>query len=554
MKKVLALVLSALMLASVIAVIVAVPAAAVDGDWLVYSDPGEFYPDFDPAEDDLNPVPGYSYVPGEGLVVTPADWRDFTPKIGLSTRNKVDLKEGVYVLYRIDDFTYANDKWFSIGICDKQYINVGSTNHEKYGDRMSTLIRPDDNGKINGITWYTGNFTGSGSSNMTYDDSKKYDANGKPLLELVVTWDGSSYKVTINGAEAPQKTIDYLNEKYGGAESSAYLTLNLHNGNNGGTAAVTVMKFGKTAATATIPQGDDSALKRDSYIDIAEIADPSTVEANKPALLMNGSREASDSKGTTRNAGLTSLTPENYIHYKSDRANLEISFSPKYEKSYDIDDFPVIVVLTKNLCTCGESLADCIAIETANMYIMTGEYTSADDNHRLNMIDICDEPIVRGENSYLYFYVDTSDVEWLGWDAEGRFNGLRFDIKQINTTVPGMNEFDICFTALFRSLEEAEVYINEFIGPEELPPENTEDTDPPENTETQEPGNVETNPPVDNPGPDNGNKPGDDKPTDDKPADDNASSGGCFSSAGFGVIAMITLAGGASFIAFKKRK
>ena len=100
--------------------------------------------------------------------------------------------------------------------------------------------------------------------------------------------------------------------------------------------------------------------------------------------------------------------------------------------------------------------------------------------------------------------------------------------------------------------EESEVYINEFIGPEELPPENTDETDPPENTETQDPGNVETNPPVDNPG--TGNKPGDDKPTDKPTGDDNASSGGCFSSAGFGVIAMITLAGGASFIAFKKRK
>ena len=551
MKKLFAIILSAVMLLSV-AVVLAVPASAVDGDWIVYGSSSEYYPDFDPVEDDEVPIPGYSYVPGEGLVVTPADWRDFEPNVGLSTRNKVHLKEGVYLKIRIDDFTYSGDKWFTLSISDTQYLSVGSTNVEKYGERLSALMRPSDEGKINAISWYSGNFNGSGSNTMTYDDSKRYD-NGKPVFELVVTWNGSSYDVKINGTSAPEAAITWMNEKYG-TNDEAYINFNTHHTNLGGTTAFTVQKFGQTEASATIPQGDDYATKRDRYKTIAEIANPDDVPVNTPAILMNGSREASHSKGTTKNSGLTSLTPENYIHYKSDRANLEIGFVPKYEVSYDIDDFPIIVVLTRNLCTCGESLADCFAVETANMYIMTGGFVAADDDHRVQTIDICDEPIVRGNNSYLYFWVDTSDTEWLGWDAEGRFNGARFDIKSINTSVPGMNEFDICFMALFRSLDEAEAYIYDFVGPEQTTPENPDNPDNPDNPgedSESEPApdesEIETDPQPDfNPGPEE---------SESKDADDgDTTSAGCFANAGFGLIAMISLACGAGFVVFKKRR
>ena len=553
MKKFLALILSAAMLLS-FAVILSVPAAAVDGDWIVYGDPGEYYPDFDPVEDDYVPIPGYSYVSGQGLVVTPADWKDFGPKIGLSTRNKVHLKDGVYVLIRIDDFTYAGDIWFTYSISETQYLNVGSTNTEKYGERMSALVRPNADAKISSAQWGIKNWRSQGHTNMTYGDDKKYD-NGKPLMELSVTWDGSTYGVTVNGAPAPESVITWLNEKFG-ENDEAYINFNTQNSTVGGTSALTVLKFGTSATTATIPQGDDSAVKRDNYKTIAEIANPNDVPANQPAVLINGSREASDAKGTTKNAGITSLTPENYIHYASDRANLELSFAPKYEVSYDIDDFPVIMVLTRNLCTCGESLADCIALEHADMYVMTGVDFSAQSSNKVSMIDICYEPIVRGEDSYLYFWVDTSDVEFLGWDAEGRFNGARFDIKAINTSVPGMNEFDICFVGLFRSVEEGEAYINEFVGPEtpvdpgvdpgESETDPVEDVTEPKEDVSDVPGNTDQKP--------EDGKPEDNKPTDDDTVHSNTAVVGCFSSAGFGVIAMITLAGGASFIAFKKRK
>ena len=546
MKKILSIAIVAAMLLSTLLTLTAIPAAAVDGEWIVYGTAAEYYDDFDLAQDDIVPVPGYSYIPGEGLVVTPADWKDFNPEIGLSTRNKVNLKDGVYLLVRVDDFTFSGDKWFTYSISDVQYLDVGST-EPKFGERVSMLTRPGDNGKLATNEWRSRNFQ-QDSLNMTFtcDEEKYYDEDGKILLELVVTWDGSSYNASFNGTPAPEATIAWMNQKYG-SDDSAYINLNVHNGTVGGTAAITVLKYGKSEATATVPQGDDYAEKRDSYKTIAEIANPSTVPEGQPAILMNGSREQSDSKGTVRNTGITSLTPENFIHYKADRAIIEIGFTAKYEKSYDIDDFPVIAVLTKNLCACGgESVEDCYAIEHADMYIMTGEHTIADGEHMLTNIDICSEALVSGGDSYLYFYVDTSEEGLLNWDPEGRFNGARFDIYGINTSVPGMNEFDVCFMGLFRTVEEAEAYILDFVGP-------LDEKDPEEESES------ETDDVLDPDGPQN---PDDDldesESKDDGNGDGNGNSdtasGGCFSSAGFGLIAMISLACGAGFVAFKKRR
>ena len=542
MKKILSTALVTAMLLSSLLVFAAIPAAAIDGDWIVYGTAAEYYPDFDTAQDDVVPVPGYSYVSGQGLVVTPADWKDFNPEIGLSTRNKVNLKDGVYLLVRVDDFTFSGDKWFTYSISDVQYLDVGST-EPKFGERVSMLVRPDDNGKLAMNEWRSRNFQ-QDSLNMAFACDEKYYQDGKILLELVVTWDGSSYNVTFNGDQAPEGTIAWMNQKYG-TNDSAYINLNVHNGTVGGTAAITVLKYGKTESTATVPQGDDSAVKRDSYKTIAEVANPSTVPEGQPAIFMNGSREQSDSKGTVRNTGITSLTPENFIHYQADRAILEIGFTAKYEVSYDIDDFPVIVVLTKNLCACGEeSVADCYAVERADMYIMAGENTIADGEHMLTQIDICGEPLVSGGDSYLYFYVDTSDIDTLGWDPSGRFNGARFDIYGINTAVPGMNEFDVCFMALFRTVEEAEAYILDFIGPldEKVPDEESNTTETDDVVEPDGPQNPGNN----GEGNNNAENDGDD--------DGDTASGGCFGSIGFGAVAIVAVATVTGFVTFKKKK
>ena len=103
--------------------------------------------------------------------------------------------------------------------------NMVYGNVERYGAGVQTLIRPSDapdgqQGVISGITWYREGFTNSGTSSMT-KDAVKNDEEGRILLTLVITWDGSTYSVTINDVAAPQAVIDYMNQKWGGNDSEA---------------------------------------------------------------------------------------------------------------------------------------------------------------------------------------------------------------------------------------------------------------------------------------------------------------------------------------------
>ena len=575
MKKIISVAIVAAMLLSLLCVFTAIPAsAAVEGMWNVYSVAGDYYLE-DKEDDEFAAVPGYEYT-DEGLKVIPADWSDHSPKFGVHTKDVVDLKEGVYFEVRIDDFTYSGDKWFSISVADKPYAAPGTTNVEKYGESMTTLIRPDDNGKIAAVEWRYGAFQWSDRTSMTTPDEEKYDENGKPILALTITWDGTTYAMDINGAPAPDTTIAYMNEHY--ADGEAYVGINLMNSNKGGTAACTILKFGTSKEDAETPVGEDSAEPTPWKGDpIAEIADPSTVPEGQPAIYMNGSRTLSDSKSSTgrKGTGNTKLNEDGTFHYTALSSNAEISFAPKNEISYSIDDFPVIVALTKNFCTC--DMDECMAFESADMYVITGEFVGADDKHKASEINMCYDTIFKDGDSYLYFYVDTS--EDINWDAEGRFNGARLDLNGVLFDTPGRNGFDVCFMALFRSVEEAEAYVLNWIGVEEEDetdapvggdetdaPVGGDETDAPVGgDETDAPvGGSETDAPV---GGDETNAPaGNETQAPDKTDDNNkgeanvpttgddTTGGGCGAFVGFGAIAVIALIAGVGFAAFKKER
>lgn len=547
------------MLLALLSFIAVIPAAAaVEGMWNVYSVAGDYYLE-DKEDDEFAAVPGYEYT-DEGLRIIPADWSEHTPRFGVQTKDIVDLKEGVYFEVRIDDFTYNADKWFSINVADKPYASPGTNNVEKYGESMTTLIRPDNNGKMSYVEWYYGAFQWSNRTDMTTPDTEKYDENGKPILALTITWDGTTYAMDINGAPAPDSTIDYMNEHY--ANGEAYIGLNLMNSNKGGTAACTILKFGTSKENAEVPVGEDSAEPTPFKGDpIADIIDPSTVAEGQPAIYMNGSRTLSDSKSSTGRSGTgnTRLNEDGTFRYTANSTNAEISFAPKNEISYSIDDFPVILGLTKNFCTCDMD-GECMAFESADMYIMTGEFIGADDQHKASEINMCDEPIVKDGDTYLYFYVDTT--EDISWDAEGRINGARLDLNGI-LLEPGKNAFDVCFLAVFRSVEEAEAFVVNWIGVEE---ENTTDTDAPDvggDTEAPADSSEETQAPDGGDGtqapssdkeetktPDKNEEKENDTPT----TGDDSVKGGCGSVVGFGTVAIVVMVAGVGCVTFKKRR
>lgn len=537
MKKIISMLLSVAMIISLAAVI-SIPAAAVEGDWMVYSSAGEYRDDF---EGDYSSVIGYEYT-DEGFRVIPADWKDFGVQGGIQTKTKYDVKEGIYMLVRIDEFVWdAGDKWFDINLWSDVMVQPGN-NDPRYGEGVQTLVRTDENGNIHTLWWHVGAWD-TGTQSATTGTSPK-DENGKLLLEFTVTWDGTTFAANINGWEAPANVIKYMNETF--VDMEAFVGFNFMAGKKGGTAGMTILKFGTDKESAVTPMGDDSQEPVNYYREIAEIASPDTVEAGQPAVLLNGSRDHSDAKTNTGISGNIYRTRNDdwSVTYLADNPTIRASYSVANAVSYDIDDFPLVLVLTRNYCSCEEEDGEvfCYACEDVRMYIMTGSITSADDDHKARL-EVCYEPIVDDEgNSYLYFFVDMS-AEDAPWDAEGRIHGVSTDFYGMYYQQPGRNTLDVCFTAFFRNLEEAEAYVYDYIGVEAV-----EET-------TEEPTEATTAAPETTVDPEatEGTTKAPEQTTSAGSSDDNSASG-CGSVVGFGAIAIVAVTAVAGFVSFKKKE
>ena len=190
------------------------------------------------------------------------------------------------------------------------------------------------------------------------------------------------------------------------------------------------------------------------------------------------------------------------------------------------------------------------------MYLMAGEDIAAGDDRKVSgFTPAVDTAIECDDGNYLYFMVDVSEEDKTA-DAEGRINGIRFDVTGIDITTPGKNEFDICFVAFFRNAEEAESYVNAYLGvggeggeetdTESAPVVDTEtestpavDTESESASESVSAEKTETEAKVETESKEN---------TDDKPT-----SGGCFGTVGFGAIAIVAVAAVAGFVTLKKK-
>lgn len=542
MKKIISALLSVAMIISLAAVI-SIPAAAVEGDWLVYSSAGEYRDDF---EGDYSSVIGYEYT-DEGLKIIPADWRDFGPQGGVQTKTKYDVKEGIYMLVRVDEFSWdAGDKWFNMNLWSQEMVSPGSNDVGKFGFGLQTLVRTNPDGTINTLWWHTGGFD-AGAMSTTRGTSPK-DENGKLLLELTVTWDGTTFAADINGWEAPESVVKYMNETF--VDMEAFVGFNFLAGKKGGTAGMTILKFGTSKETAITPMGDDRRDPVNYYTEIAEIADPNTIDPGMPGVLLNGSREFSDAKTNTGISGNPYRTRNDddwSVTYLADKAIINANYSVANDVSYDIQDFPIALVLTRNYCSCEEEDGEviCYACEEVWAYIMTGELSSADDNYRARL-EVCYEPIIDDEgNSYLYFFCDMSSEDM--WDAEGRIHGMRADFYGIFYNEPGRNTMDMCFMAFFRNMEEAEAYIYDYIGIDaaETTEESTEETTE-ENTKAPE--GTTAAPEGTTVAPEQTTAAGNANNTDDNTAS------GCGSIVGFGAVTVVAVASVAGFVCFKKKE
>ncbi|MBO5511227.1 MAG: hypothetical protein J6B24_05795, partial [Clostridia bacterium] len=150
-KRIIAMLLCALMILSMIPVMAISTSAAADGMWNTYRFASEYDdPDEEPDPNEepsvYKPEPGYTYT-SEGFTIVPADYTDTTPSMSVVSKDKQNIKDGIYLQFRIDDYSYDGgtgaDQWICLSLTTEEKVAPGSTN---YGGGWLTLIRGTGNG------------------------------------------------------------------------------------------------------------------------------------------------------------------------------------------------------------------------------------------------------------------------------------------------------------------------------------------------------------------------------------------------------------------------
>lgn len=576
MKRFISVLLAALMLASLMAVL-AVPASAADGEWEVYAPPEQTEADFEGSH---KAVPGFEYT-SNGFHTVPAEYIEDTPWVGIHTKDPVSLMDGVYLEVRIDNFSYeASDKWFNLAIWDQSTPAPPSAN---YGKGIQTLIRPQydaekDQYYVEPIEWYIEEFSRRNSTNEENEKPDKiYVADdGSITLTLELKYEGGLYKLEINGAEAPMDATMWINDYFANnMKHEGYVCFMMQNTAKNGVAECTITKYGTSKATAKAPLGDDKASPIEGDAEVpAPIADPSTVPAGQPCFLLTGDKTNSATRTIGSGAGDTWRVNDDMTAsaVTTNDSYTRLIFRVKSEVSYDIDDFPVMLVLTKNYCNC-DDMNSCYAVETIVSHIMSGESIGAGADNKTPELEVCWEPLIVNEGDlagqYLYFYYDTT--EDLVFEATGRINSVYLDFSSLKYQEAGRNVATVAFVAFFRNVDEAEAYVMNYLGLEE-DEEPTEEptTEAPADDTTEAPADVTTETPADvtteakdedkTEAPTGDDKPAGDKPAGDKPAgdkgddkNDSSSGGGCGGFIGAGALAVVALVAVCGVATFRKK-
>ena len=518
-------------------VVAAIPAsAAIEGDWVAAGRANQY--DGSIPESEYTSVAGYNY-DEEGFHMTAANWAGQTPWARFVSRNTVDLKDGVYMEIRIDEFNYASnlDSWFTFIFWDQMHMTPGTTGN---GEGVYNHIRPTGQ-NIN--YWYAGDCSQLNQTNRITPMTSGDGENNLFILELSWNDDDNTFVYTINDVAAPSAVITYMNEKWGGDNSLAYVGFALQHSELNGKVACTMLKYGTSAEDCSVPMGEDSAEPEDwsyNYV-TAPIVENPNIAPGQPAVFMNGNIDDSHTKAypATATGESISINSDDTVHVGAKNSDSSTGiWMVDNDTSYSIKDFPVAMMVTKNLCTCSESdKIDghyCGAYEAGSVYIMTGENVSPSSACYIADSGVSWDAYYVGEDSYLSFIVDTSLYEF-----DGRINGARFDVKGIDINTPGASSFDVCFIAFFASEKDAEAYFMSYIESLGYIPEETTEEETTVADETTAVGGDETT------------ASGGDETTGSTEA---PAKKGCGSVVGFGAVAVVAIVSVVGAVSLKKKE
>ena len=430
MKKLITLLLTVAMLLSMAVI---VPAAAdVDGDWITLRQAND-YPEVDPEtgeEPSFTPAPGYEYT-SEGFTTIPADYTGICPYFNIRSKDKYDIKDGLYLQLRVDDFSYKGpdgiaDEWILFSLWDSENIAPGQSG---YGDGWFGLIRGLGGGE-------PASFEGESIT-------PELDDQGREIYTLEVDWDGSQYNFKLNGVPvAKSKSItDKLNQV--DKDGEFYVGISIQSQTKDGVAALSILKFGTSEKTAVTPVGTDSAQPEPNNNIVADMMDPANIGENQPAVYWDASIYKSVSGQALEFAALGN----NGYRVTALEANGFFTWKVRKDVSYAIEDFPVMAIMVKDYWKGG------------TLWYFCGDIVGPTAGYHTTYNAFDGEYFGEGYEDYTLILVELDGM------AEGRINGFRIDFNGMDVANEG--EFEICYMGCFRSWDEAAVFGTRYLKGED---------------------------------------------------------------------------------------
>lgn len=477
MKKLLALVLCAVMVLAMIPAVTLTASAAGEGDWTTRRSPKDYD---DP--DDYCPAGGF-YYDSEGFHTTSPSFKNMNPFYVVGSKETFNMKEGFSMKVRIDEFSYKGedgqaDEWISFIIADNQNVTPGGSTHG-FGSGWVSLNRGTGDGNPSCESFWShekdaeGNgaaFAHQGNTNGACE----LDAQGREIYTLTVTWDGSAYDIKVNGQTIAGCAT--ISQNLNGLVESGdfYVNIVFHSGVSDGVAALTILEVNGSAPTGTEKKDPEDNVKV-----FGEMIDSSTVPANQPALLFDATKSSFNKDPEVQNTKVEAKGDNSYALTPSVAATF-LSWSIKSKLTYNATDFPVFAMLLRN----SDSLS-------GGLYYLSGENMSAGPT-TLTSWDAYGEDCVEdtvGDDYYNLIVVNLGEKNDDGtpmYNFKDRINGFRIDFGGLSVD----ETFDICYMGTFRSVEEAVNYKNTYlkIDPTQTESATETQTSKTEESNTQAPG------------------------------------------------------------------
>ena len=563
MKKVLSLIIAAIMMISAFAVLPVSAkevGAADEGNWETRLDATEEKIIENGGESTI-PCPGYRYTE-DGFEVIPPEYNNVQAKYTVISKTKYSTKD-FSIKIRLDEYDASGDNWVSFTFwSERNGLAQGQNAAGEFGYGWTSLIRDADTEvdpnaekdmKLSALQGFSsGNKTSPGGHqriNAT-EFEPIVDENGVQYLELKVV----SMQMYINGATVSSDICKALRDSFKADGYLAYFGISVKSG-----LSDTPIKFTILEVDGVKPTGSDSKEPEVKTREFGEMIDSSTIPAGTPGVLFDATFENQNSKMPYTTNCTVDLTENNTfkVSIRGDRGS--IGFTVRDEYSVDINDFPFVVIALKNFCTCtpleGVSMQEsCMFYETCGAFYCAGKTLAPDNDHRLTMpgytfFDISPE----GSEDYYTIFLAKATAEDL-LEGPARIHSLRFDFAQ--GTVG--QEFELlsigyyrsyedivsCFTAQGYNISLESLGVEEDTGDEDV----TDEVDPEEPT-TEE--NYDVYPGMDEEDSEEVTTKKENKTT---AASSDEDKRGCGSFVGMGAVAMIATASVAGVVIFKKRK